>query len=54
MLDVHHLYPIAKGERVTTEDDLTLLCANHHRLAHTKKPEPMSVEELKKTLKAAL
>jgi Rad3-related DNA helicase len=34
MLDVHHLDPIAEGVRRTTLKDVTVLCANHHRLAH--------------------
>ena len=33
-LDVHHLDPIAEGVRRTTLDDLVVLCANCHRLAH--------------------
>jgi Rad3-related DNA helicase len=34
LLDVHHLDPIAEGVRRTTLDDVTVLCANHHRQAH--------------------
>ncbi len=34
MLDVHHLDPIAEGQRRTTVEDVTVLCANHHREAH--------------------
>ena len=33
-LDVHHLDPIAEGVRETTLDDLVVLYANCHRLAH--------------------
>ena len=39
-LDVHHLNPLAEGERITTCKDVTLLCANCHRIAHT---EPSSI-----------
>ena len=34
LLDVHHKHPIAEGVRRTTLNDLTVLCANCHRLAH--------------------
>ena len=33
-LDVHHKHPIAEGVRRTTLNDLIVLCANCHRLAH--------------------
>ncbi len=33
-LDVHHKNPIAEGERKTRLDDVEVLCANCHRLAH--------------------
>jgi Rad3-related DNA helicase len=36
MLDVHHLDPVAEGVRRTTLKDVTVLCANHHRLAHAE------------------
>lgn len=35
-LDVHHLNPIAEGQRRTILADVTVLCANCHRLEHTK------------------
>ena len=37
-LDVHHLDPIAEGERKTRLEDLAVLCANCHRLAHSIDP----------------
>ena len=37
-LDVHHLDPIAEGERKTRLEDVVVLCANCHRLAHSTKP----------------
>ena len=46
MLDVHHLNPIAEGQRKTTLNDLVTLCPRCHRKAHTKSP-PLSVEEIK-------
>lgn len=33
-LDVHHLIPVALGQRRTTVADVTVLCANHHADAH--------------------
>lgn len=46
VIDVHHLDPISEGERKTTMKDVIPLCANCHRLAHTRKP-PIPLEELK-------
>lgn len=37
-LDVHHLDPIAEGERRTRIEDVCVLCANCHRLAHSTEP----------------
>ena len=45
-IEVHHLDPIAEGERKTTLDDVRPLCANCHRLAHSTQP-PMSMDELR-------
>lgn len=33
-LDVHHLKPIAEGQRITTLSDVVVLCKNHHADAH--------------------
>jgi len=46
-LDVHHLNPLSDGgERITTIDDVAVLCANCHRLAHSTSP-PLTVEDMK-------
>lgn len=37
-LDVHHRDPIAEGQRRTKIEDVMVLCANCHRLAHTTHP----------------
>jgi Rad3-related DNA helicase len=37
-LDVHHLQPVSEGERLTSLDDVAVLCANCHRLAHSEDP----------------
>jgi Rad3-related DNA helicase len=34
LLEVHHLDPIAEGERKTTVADVTVLCKNHHAETH--------------------
>ena len=44
-LDVHHLNPVAGGERLTGIRDVAVLCANCHRLVHSTDP-PMAVETL--------
>lgn len=45
-LDVHHKDPIAEGERETTLNDVLVLCANCHRLAHSESP-PLSLDALR-------
>jgi Rad3-related DNA helicase len=46
-LDVHHLFPLRDGgERLTGIEDLAVLCANCHRLAHSTNP-PLTVEAMK-------
>jgi predicted HNH restriction endonuclease len=37
-LDVHHRDPIAEGQRRTRIEDVMVLCANCHRLAHATNP----------------
>ncbi len=44
-LDVHHKSPIKEGERKTRLEDVAVLCANCHRLAHAEDP-PVPVERL--------
>ena len=45
-IDIHHLDPVAEGERQTTLYDLVPLCANCHRLAHSERP-PLSVDAIR-------
>lgn len=42
LLDVHHLVPIAQGKRVTSVNDVVVLCKNHHAEAHHR----MRMEEI--------
>ncbi len=44
-LEVHHLDPIAEGERKTRLADVAVLCAMCHRLAHSTFP-PLTLAEL--------
>jgi len=44
-LDVHHTNPISDGVRQTRMEDLSVLCANCHRLAHSEDP-PLSIDTL--------
>jgi hypothetical protein len=46
VIDVHHLDPIAEGERTTTLEDVIPLCRNCHALAHTQDP-PLPLATLK-------
>lgn len=45
-LEVHHLDPIAEGQRRTRPEDVVVLCANCHRLAHSTEP-PMGLDRLR-------
>jgi Rad3-related DNA helicase len=46
-LDVHHLNPLGTGgERLTDLDDVAVLCANCHRLAHSESP-PLALAALR-------
>jgi Rad3-related DNA helicase len=46
-IEVHHLQPLAEGERDTTIEDLAVLCANCHALAHSESP-PIPLDRLRK------
>lgn len=46
----HHLKPISSGVARTTIDDIALLCANCHAMAHMKNP-PVPIVELRKLMK---
>lgn len=49
-LDVHHLNPVALGgERITSMADVAVLCANCHRLAHSRHP-PLPIDALQTLL----
>jgi len=46
LIEIHHLDPIAEGERKTKLEDVIPLCRNCHALAHTRTP-PMPLEALR-------
>jgi hypothetical protein len=55
IIDCHHKYPLSggAGARVTKIDALICLCPTCHRIAHTRKPNPLDadeIRELRKTL----
>jgi 5-methylcytosine-specific restriction protein A len=54
-IEVHHLQSLAsnEGKEVETnpETDLTVLCANCHRMVHKKKGITLTIEELKSKMK---
>jgi len=50
IIDVHHLNPIGNIVSVvlTSINDLVCLCPTCHRIAHSRKDTPLSIEEIKK------
>lgn len=56
-IEVHHIQALSgnKGKEVQTnpETDLTVLCANCHRMVHRKKGITLTIEELKEKIKKA-
>ncbi len=53
-IEVHHIHPLALLEEEREYDpqtDLIPLCPNCHRAAHTRKPMPLSPEELRDKIK---
>ena len=50
IIDCHHKNPLGAtdGARITKEEDLICLCPTCHRIAHTGKPLPLGIEEIRK------
>ncbi len=48
-IECHHKQPIARGVRITSLDDLSLVCSNCHRMLHRKNQHNVyySVDELR-------
>lgn len=57
-IEVHHLIPLGGKNKKKRETDptrdLTVLCANCHRMVHRKKKTTLTIEELKQKLKENL
>jgi len=47
---VHHLIPISKGERISTNDKVIVVCANCHQVLHCKGKEPLLIDELREII----
>lgn len=52
-IEVHHVIPLWKSQQRTTNPrkDLTVVCANCHRMIHRKKNITLTIEELKVKIK---
>jgi 5-methylcytosine-specific restriction protein A len=53
-IEVHHkraLHTLVESSQIDPEHDMTVLCANCHRMVHRKKYFPLSIEELKEIWK---
>jgi hypothetical protein len=52
VIDVHHLNPLGTSDdiRITSIDDLICLCPNCHRIAHSRREFPLSVDEIRSSL----
>jgi hypothetical protein len=49
-IEVHHLKPVStlgKSVPVSPENDMTVLCANCHRMVHRNPDNPLTIDELK-------
>lgn len=53
-IECHHKFHISKGERITEEKDLAMVCSNCHRMLHRKKDEKNyhDIESLAKLIKS--
>jgi len=49
VIDCHHKYPLGNNrkETITNIDDLVCLCPTCHRIAHTRRPWPLDVQEIR-------
>ena len=49
-IELHHLESISEGKRSSTVDDVSVVCANCHRMLHRKGAIPLNIEELKRLI----
>ena len=55
IIEVHHLEPLAllmESRPYDPRTDLVPLCPNCHRMVHTKRPIPLTMDDLKAILRA--
>lgn len=54
VIDVHHLDPLGISDdlRITSIDELICLCPNRHRIAHSRRKFPLSVDEISSSLRS--
>jgi hypothetical protein len=54
IIDCHHKYPLGNNEtaKITNLDDLMCLCPTCHRIAHSRRPLPLGIEEIRTHIKA--
>ncbi len=52
-IEMHHLVPLGttKKERISTVDNVAVVCSNCHRVLHRNGKEPISIEQLKVAIK---
>ncbi|WP_437673608.1 HNH endonuclease [Sorangium sp. So ce131] len=54
-IEVHHTRPVSAlggSSRVDPATDLVVLCSNCHSIVHRRKGEPLSLQDLRETIKA--
>jgi 5-methylcytosine-specific restriction enzyme A len=54
-IEVHHIKPISSyggAMQVNPETDLTVVCANCHRMIHRRTDDPLTIERLREILAA--
>ncbi|MCO6456482.1 MAG: HNH endonuclease [Pirellulaceae bacterium] len=51
--EVHHLTPLSQLTKATkiTLDELAIVCANCHRIIHSRHPEPFKLDEVRQMLR---
>lgn len=52
-IEVHHLRPVkalVKKEKISSKNDMIVLCSNCHRMVHRRKDNVLTVEELRKII----
>lgn len=50
-IELHHVSPLSRGQRMSTVNDLVPLCPNCHRVAHSTEP-PLPVSAIRQMLKS--